>query len=149
MPWVGESDISDKPQRGEIDPGRPPIAPFQGSDTQSTATVLGRCPRLPYAAPLGLNGWLAAGHFPVGFDLFRVEWERAAWNNAGDPAGEERAKRQLICWRLQALLAELTGDSDHAYEAVAARPDLPTHCAAVRVSPEASVTWMLPRKRIT
>jgi hypothetical protein len=28
---------------------------------------------------------LDSGHYPVQFDFFRVEWERAAWQNAGDP----------------------------------------------------------------
>src|SRR3954452_12742286 len=36
-----------------------------------------------------------------------------------------------------------------ASRSLRARPDLPTHSAAGRVSPCASVTWMLPRKRIT
>jgi len=64
-------------------------------------------------------------HFPPAFDHFRVEWERAAWANAGHPAAEVRAKRDLIRWRLHALLAELTDDLAHHYEAMAARPDLP------------------------
>jgi hypothetical protein len=66
------------------------------------------------------------GHFPIGFDHFRVEWERAAWANAGDPASEAREKRNLIRWRLHSLLAETTGDLSHAYEAAVARPDLPS-----------------------
>ena len=52
--------------------------------------------------------WLNAPHFPQGFDLFRVEWERAAWKHAGDPAGERKAKRRLVRFRLHSLLAELT-----------------------------------------
>src|SRR5205085_7392513 len=31
---------------------------------------------------------LDAPHFPAGFDFFRVEWERAAWSNAGRPDAE-------------------------------------------------------------
>jgi GT2 family glycosyltransferase/tetratricopeptide (TPR) repeat protein len=76
-------------------------------------------------------GWLDAGHFPPGFDLFRVEWERAAWAHAGSPAAEARAKRDLLRWRLHALLADLTGDLLHYYEAAAVRPDLPSTQAAL------------------
>jgi tetratricopeptide (TPR) repeat protein len=64
-------------------------------------------------------------HFPPTYDFFRVAWEQAAWSHAGDPVGEGQAKAGLVRWRLHALLAELTGDLAHAYEAVLARPDLP------------------------
>src|SRR5581483_5783886 len=74
---------------------------------------------------------LNAGHFPLGFDLFRVEWERAAWSNAGQPAAEARAKADLIRWRLQSLLGNLTGAPHHYYEAAALRPDLPVTRAAL------------------
>jgi GT2 family glycosyltransferase/Flp pilus assembly protein TadD len=89
-----------------------------------TLAVLTRLPGLP--APL-----LEAPHFPPAFDLFRVEWERAAWANAGCPVGEGRAKCDLLRWRLHALLATLTGDLSHYYEAVFARPDLPLSRAAL------------------
>jgi GT2 family glycosyltransferase len=79
----------------------------------------------PAAAPLDLD----AGHFPPGFDPFRVEWERAAWANAGRPAAEAPAKRQLLRWRLHDLLAGLTGEPAHAYEAALACPDLPAAAA--------------------
>jgi GT2 family glycosyltransferase/tetratricopeptide (TPR) repeat protein len=72
-----------------------------------------------------------AGHFPPAFDLFRVEWERAAWAHAGDPTGESRAKAALRRWRLHALLSDLTGELRHYYEAVLARPDLPSTRAAL------------------
>src|SRR5205807_713156 len=49
-------------------------------------------------------------HYPYGFDLLRVEWERAAWQHAGDFEGEARAKATLIRWRLHTLLGELTGE---------------------------------------
>jgi GT2 family glycosyltransferase/tetratricopeptide (TPR) repeat protein len=78
-----------------------------------------------------LPGWVEAGHFPPGFDLFRVEWERAAWANAGRPAAEAEAKRTLARWRLHALLADLTGDLVHFHEAALARPDLPMTRAAL------------------
>lgn len=68
--------------------------------------------------------YLEAGHFPPMLDLFRIEWERAAWAHAGQPAAEEQAKRAVLLWRLHFLLAELTGDLRHYYEAVLARPDL-------------------------
>lgn len=64
-------------------------------------------------------------HFPPGYDVFRLEWERAAWHHAGDRAVEEQPKKQLLHWRLHTLLAELTGDLAHGYEAWLARPDLP------------------------
>jgi glycosyltransferase involved in cell wall biosynthesis/predicted Zn-dependent protease len=72
-----------------------------------------------------------AVHFPPGFDLFRVEWERAAWEHPADQAGEIAAKRTLLRWRAHTLLAELTGQRDHFYEAVLARPDLPVARAAL------------------
>ena len=73
---------------------------------------------------------LDAGRFPPGFDLFRVEWERAAWDNAGHPEAERQAKLQLLRWRLQTLLGELTGNLMHFQEAARLRPDLgPTQAA--------------------
>jgi GT2 family glycosyltransferase/Tfp pilus assembly protein PilF len=81
-------------------------------------------------AELGPEVW-DAGHFPPGFDHFRVEWERAGWANAGNPPAEVAAKRALLRWRLHALLAELTDDPAHAYEAALARPDLPPPRAAL------------------
>jgi GT2 family glycosyltransferase/tetratricopeptide (TPR) repeat protein len=74
---------------------------------------------------------LDAGHFPPDFDLFRVEWERAAWTHAGHSQAEAEAKRTLLRWRLHALLAELTGNLAHYYEAALARPDLPATRAAL------------------
>jgi GT2 family glycosyltransferase/tetratricopeptide (TPR) repeat protein len=74
---------------------------------------------------------LDAGHFPPDFDLFRVEWERAAWANAGRLQAEAEAKRTLLRWRLHLLLAELTGNLAHHYEAALARPDLPPSRAAL------------------
>jgi GT2 family glycosyltransferase/tetratricopeptide (TPR) repeat protein len=61
---------------------------------------------------------------PVGGGL-RAEWERAAWSHAGDRTAEGQAKCVLLRWRLQMLLAELTGELSYSYEAVLARPDLP------------------------
>jgi GT2 family glycosyltransferase/tetratricopeptide (TPR) repeat protein len=75
--------------------------------------------------------WLNAAHFPPAFDLFRVEWERAAWAHAGSPKAEAQAKRELLRWRLHALLADMTSDLTHYHEAAAARPDLPTTQAAL------------------
>jgi hypothetical protein len=56
---------------------------------------------------------LEAPPYPGTFGVLRVEWERAAWQNAGRPAGEQAAKRELLRWRLHTLLAELTGDLAH------------------------------------
>jgi GT2 family glycosyltransferase/Flp pilus assembly protein TadD len=64
-----------------------------------------------------------AGHFPPVFDEFRVAWEQAGWSHAGDVAAEDRAKRQLIGWRLHSLLADLTGDLEYYEKAAQARPD--------------------------
>jgi GT2 family glycosyltransferase/tetratricopeptide (TPR) repeat protein len=58
------------------------------------------------------------------FDLFHVEWERAAWSSAGRLEAEARAKRDLIQWRLHSQLAAWTGDLTHHYEATLLRPDL-------------------------
>src|SRR5262249_49189531 len=74
---------------------------------------------------------LDAPHFPPTFDPFRVEWERAAWANAGRPSREARAKFDLLRWRLHALLGELTGDLVHFHEAALLRPDLPGTRAAL------------------
>ena len=121
----------------EIDAGAcVPFGPCPGSGLcGSLAGASGLCG--PLAGASGLCGPLAgasglcwaslnAGHFPPAFDPFRVEWERAAWDHAGDPAAETHAKRALLRWRLHTLLATVTGELSHHYEAVLARPDLPT-----------------------
>src|SRR4029450_9728804 len=68
---------------------------------------------------------------PPVFDHFRVEWERAAWQNAGDQKGEAVAKKALLRWRTHSLLGELTGDPGHLRAAAETRPDLPTGRAAL------------------
>jgi glycosyltransferase involved in cell wall biosynthesis/Flp pilus assembly protein TadD len=80
--------------------------------------------------PVGEEQGLDEGHFPLGFDLFRVEWERAAWSHAGDRDAEIRAKRDLLRWRLHKLLADVTDSLDHYRAAAALRPDLPATQAA-------------------
>jgi glycosyltransferase involved in cell wall biosynthesis/tetratricopeptide (TPR) repeat protein len=62
-------------------------------------------------------------HFSHGFDLLRVEWERAAWQNAGDPDGEAQVKEGLLRWQLHTLLGELTGDPLHHYAACVIHPE--------------------------
>ncbi len=74
---------------------------------------------------------LDAPLLPAGYDLFRVEWERAAWANAGRPADERTAKATLLRWRLHTLLGEVTGELAHYYEAGLLRPDLPATRAAL------------------
>jgi glycosyltransferase involved in cell wall biosynthesis/Flp pilus assembly protein TadD len=74
---------------------------------------------------------LDAPRLPTGFDPFRVEWERAAWANAGAMAAEARAKGPILRWRLNALLGQLTGSLTYYYEAAAARPDLPAAQASL------------------
>jgi tetratricopeptide (TPR) repeat protein len=49
-------------------------------------------------------------------EALRADWARA---------NSSRARGNLIRWRLHALLAGLTGDLVHRYEAVLARPDVP------------------------
>jgi glycosyltransferase involved in cell wall biosynthesis len=58
------------------------------------------------------------------FDFLRVEWERAAWQHAGDVAGEIAAKSTLMRSRLHQIVGELRGDLGHLEEAVRLRPDL-------------------------
>jgi glycosyltransferase involved in cell wall biosynthesis len=65
------------------------------------------------------------------FDIFHVEWERAAWANAGRPHDEARAKHALVRCRLHSLLAQWNGSLTHAYEAAFLRPDLPSTRAAL------------------
>jgi GT2 family glycosyltransferase/tetratricopeptide (TPR) repeat protein len=69
--------------------------------------------------------------FPPGFDLFRVEWERAGWANAGRPRDEARVRTGLLRWRLHTLLAETTGDLVHYHEAAVYCPDLAPARAAL------------------
>ncbi len=73
----------------------------------------------------GLPTWLDDQHVRLDYGPFRMEWERAAWANAGSPAGEADAKRALLRWRLHSLAAELAETLPSLYEAVLARPDLP------------------------
>jgi tetratricopeptide (TPR) repeat protein len=61
---------------------------------------------------------------PPGFDVLRVEWERVAWENAGQPDAEAAGKRDLLLYRLRLLLARLTGEEEHHREARRLRPDL-------------------------
>jgi GT2 family glycosyltransferase/predicted Zn-dependent protease len=97
---------------------------FAAEAARQALALLDRQPDLPASR-------LDAPRFPPGFDLFRVEWERAAWGNAGSPRGEARAKVRLLRWRLHTLLAELTGELTHYHEAAVARPDLPRGRAAL------------------
>jgi glycosyltransferase involved in cell wall biosynthesis/Flp pilus assembly protein TadD len=71
------------------------------------------------------------GHYPVAFDFFRVEWERVAWQFAGRPDEEVRAKTDLLRWRLNGLLAELMDDLVYRFQAVLHRPDIPVTRAAL------------------
>lgn len=65
------------------------------------------------------------------FDVFAVEWERAAWNHAGRLQDEFHAKQVLLRWRLHGLLAQWSSELTHAYEAAFLRPDLPATRAAL------------------
>jgi glycosyltransferase involved in cell wall biosynthesis/predicted Zn-dependent protease/predicted O-methyltransferase YrrM len=94
---------------------------------EAAARTLAELSRQPELDLPALDG----GHFPPAFDHFRVEWEGAGWQHAGDPAAEAAAKRDLLRWRLHSLLADLTGELTHYEEAAATRPDLPLTQAAL------------------
>ena len=80
-----------------------------------------------------VDGDLDIGHFPPAFDTFRVEWERAAWSNAGSPRREREAKLRLVRWRLHCVLAALSDDLAHYRAALRLRDDLwVTHAALGR-----------------
>src|SRR5262249_22300188 len=89
-----------------------------------TLDVIDRADRLDPAV-------LDAVLHPYALDRFRVEWERAAWENAGRPAAEAEAKCRLLRWRLHSLLARLSGRLPHYYEALLARPDIASSRAAL------------------
>lgn len=63
--------------------------------------------------------------YPAQYDFLRVEWERAGWAAAADPAAEAGAKAALLRARAHALVGELTGSLADYRAAVEARPDLP------------------------
>jgi hypothetical protein len=63
-------------------------------------------------------------HVPSKFDEFRVEWERAAWSNAGDESRELIEKKRLIHWRALLLAGQARNYLQHLLDAVALRPDL-------------------------
>jgi GT2 family glycosyltransferase/predicted Zn-dependent protease len=85
---------------------------------------------LERSAELDPSG-LDVAPFHADFGVFRLEWERAAWMNAGQPAAEARAKRDLLRWRLHALLGKWTGKIVHYYEAYLSRPDMPACSSAL------------------
>ena len=74
---------------------------------------------------------LDAPHAPSECDWFRVEWEQAAWMNAGNRDAEANAKRKLLYWQLHALLGSLTGDLVNYFQSHISRPDLPTSLSAL------------------
>jgi glycosyltransferase involved in cell wall biosynthesis/Flp pilus assembly protein TadD len=85
---------------------------------------------LDHEPSLSAHCW-DAPRYPSRFDLFRVEWERAAWAHAGNVAAQTQAKKELLRWELNFLLADLTNEPRHYYEAALARPDLSTSRAAL------------------
>jgi hypothetical protein len=68
---------------------------------------------------------LDAAVFPPEANWFRLGWEQAARDHARRPAQEAHAKWNLLRWRLHFLLAELTGELPHYYEAELAWPGVP------------------------
>ena len=65
------------------------------------------------------------------YGTFRMEWERAAWEHAGRPRAEARAKHALLRWHWHAALGKANGELLHQYEAFLARPDLLAAAAAL------------------
>jgi tetratricopeptide (TPR) repeat protein len=104
---------------------------LDAAPTQATAVAaaarhfLERLDRWPNPQPEALN----SSRFPIDFDVFRCEWERAAWRHAGGPAGEQAAKMRLLRWRATALLARAS-DQLADYQA-AATTGLPGDHAAL------------------
>jgi glycosyltransferase involved in cell wall biosynthesis/predicted Zn-dependent protease len=90
---------------------------------RATLAALEVIPELP-------AGVLDAGHYRPEYDHFRVRWEQAAWEYAGDPVQEAHAKRQLLRWRLHLVLGDLTGGLEHYEQAAAAQPNIPVSWAA-------------------
>ena len=89
--------------------------------------------------------------FPAEFDDLRVEWERAAWENAGDPAGEVAAKRAGPLAAARAARRPHRRNSQYE-AAAAARRDLPTTRAALgyalaRAGPARKASPGLPARR--
>jgi hypothetical protein len=69
--------------------------------------------------------------FPADFGLPRCEWERAAWQHAGNPSAEVAAKARLLRWRLHTLLGRLLQkEPEHHGRAAALLPELPSSQAA-------------------
>jgi len=100
------------------------------SGTKPQAIDLARTTLATAQRPL-TQSWSPVEPWPDGFDFARVEWEQAAWLNAGDPVAEAEAKQEILRWRLHLLLADLNNDLVHYYEAMLARPDLPVSRAAL------------------
>jgi tetratricopeptide (TPR) repeat protein len=103
-----------------------------GREAEAEAECRRALDSLQQAQGFGVDD-LDIGHFPPAFDTFRVEWERAAWANAGAPRRELLAKRQLLQWRLHSMLAAITDDLAHYRAALGLREDLwVTHAAIGR-----------------
>ncbi len=63
--------------------------------------------------------------FPPGFGPLRVAWEAAGWKHGGVLSLEIKAKADCLKAHLHQLLAETTGELNHAYEAALLQPDVP------------------------
>ncbi len=88
-----------------------------GPDPQAVEHARQALHHVEHSNDLSPDG-LDAAHYPPRFDVFRVEWERAAWENAGRPEAEVAAKRRILLWRLHGVLAEWTGELEHYRKAV-------------------------------
>ncbi len=91
---------------------------------RQTLAALESLPELPASV-------LDAPRYPSQFDSFAAEWERAAWENAGNTQQEALARRSLLQWRLNLILADLAGSLEHYQAAVALCPNLPISQAAL------------------
>ncbi len=77
--------------------------------------------RLDDPAPLAPTV-LGFGALRPGYHPFRVEWERAAFSNSGDPVAEASAKRDVLRSRFELLLGRLTDDSGRLFRAAEIAP---------------------------
>ncbi len=69
--------------------------------------------------------------FPADVGLLRQEWDRAAWQHAGDPEAQTQRKLTLLRWRLNTLLGRVRDrEPEHHGRAAQLCPELPTSQAA-------------------
>src|SRR5207247_643525 len=80
------------------------------------------------ARPALASDELSSCPYPPRLDDLRLGWERAGWDHPDDPAGEAADKLALLRCRVNAVVAQATGDL--AAHAAAARSGVPALRAA-------------------